>query len=157
MSNLKTEISEPEPAATSLPNDKTVKEEASEPSATAEKDVAMEGAELEDVKAAAEVKEEQKVEENGSASDVKQEKSDSKTERKKPTEVKKERFDDNGVLKTNARIYESDERKNYSKYDPAVLPPTDDPSKIRAQVCSNAVSLQTSATDNFCKGRILLQ
>jgi len=153
MSNLKAEITEPAPAATSLPKDETAKEEAGEPSATNEKDITMEGTELKDVKAAPEVKEEQKAEENETATDIKQEKSD----KNGSPEVKKERFDDNGVLKTSARIYESDVRKNYSKYDPAVLPPTDDPSKIRAQVCSNAVSLQTSATDNVCKGRILLQ
>ncbi|KAH8804726.1 hypothetical protein F5884DRAFT_822688 [Xylogone sp. PMI_703] len=42
------------------------------------------------------------------------------------------RTDANGVLKTSARSYD-DPRKN-SKYDPSVLPETDDPKKIRAQV-----------------------
>ncbi|RFU24627.1 hypothetical protein B7463_g11720, partial [Scytalidium lignicola] len=44
----------------------------------------------------------------------------------------KVRKDENGILKTSARSYENP-RKN-SKYDPSVLPETDDPKKIRAQV-----------------------
>ncbi|KAE9363639.1 hypothetical protein N431DRAFT_389686 [Stipitochalara longipes BDJ] len=134
MSNLKAEITEPDPAATSLPNDETINKEAANPSAPTDKEVVMTGAGSEDSNGAAELKEEQKVEKSEATTDVKEEKSDKKTEGNGASKGKKERFDDNGVLKTSAKIYETDARKNYSKYDPAVLPTTDDPSKIRAQV-----------------------
>ncbi|PMD47521.1 hypothetical protein L207DRAFT_159564 [Hyaloscypha variabilis F] len=136
MSNLEAEITEPEPgpAATSLSNDETAKKEAPEPTAPTDKGVVPANAESEDVKDAAEVKDEQKTEKSEATTGIEEEKSDKKTERNGSSGEKKERFDDNGVLKTSAKIYESDVRKNYSKYDPAVLPTTDDPSKIRAQV-----------------------
>jgi len=59
---------------------------------------------------------------------------------------KEDKIDDNGVLKTKAQVDET--RRNHSKYDPSVLPTTDDPKKIRAQVCSNVVLLLSSATNN---------
>jgi lupus La protein len=140
MSNLEAEITEPEPgpAATSLSNDETAKKEAPEPTAPTDKGVVPTKAESEDVKSAAEVTDEQKTVKSEATTGIEEEKSNKKIERNGSSE-KKERFDDNGVLKTSAKIYESDVRRNYSKYDPAVLPTTDDPSKIRAQVCSNAV------------------
>lgn len=57
---------------------------------------------------------------------------ESKAEGSSKSEESKVRVYDNGVLKTSARTQE-DPRKN-SKYDPSVLPETDDPKKIRAQV-----------------------
>jgi lupus La protein len=143
MSNLKTETTEPDPAATSLPNDETVNKEGGDPSAPTGKEVVMAGAESEVANGAAEVKEEQTAEKSEAVTDIKEEKSDVKAEEKK------ERFDENGVLKTSVQI--DGERRNYSKYDPAVLPTTDDPSKIRAQVCSNAILLLRLATDTFIK------
>jgi hypothetical protein len=81
------------------------------------------------------------------ATDIKEEKSDKKAEENGASGENKERFDDNGILKTSAQIDET--RKNYSKYDPAVLPATDDPSKIRAQVCNNVALLLPLATDSI--------
>lgn len=149
MSNLKAESTEPDPAATSLPNDQTVNKEGSGPSSSTEKEVVMTATESEDANGAAEIEEEQSAEKSEAATGVKEEQSDKKVADPGASEEKKERFDENGVLKTSAQI--DDDRKNYSKYDPTVLPTTDDPSKIRAQVCSNAVLLLHSATDNILK------
>jgi lupus La protein len=147
MSNLTAETKEPDPAATSLPNDGTVIKEGGDPSASTDKEVVMAAVESEDANGAAEIKEEQTTEKSEAATDIKEDKSDKKAEENGASGENKERFDDNGVLKTSAQIDET--RKNYSKYDPAVLPTTDDPSKIRAQVCNNVALLLPLATDSI--------
>jgi lupus La protein len=147
MANLKAEITEPEPAATSLPNDDTVSKKGGDTSSPIGKEVIMPAVETKDVNGATEIVEEQITEKSEVAADIKEEKSDKKAEDDGDSGEKKERFDDNGVLKTSARIDET--RKNYSKYDPAVLPTTDDPSKIRAQVCRNRALLLPSVTDSI--------
>ena len=148
MANLKAEITEPDPAVTSLPNDETVNEEGGDESAPTDKGVALAAVESEDANGAAEIKGEQAAEKSEATTDIKEENSDKKADKNGSSgEKKKERFDDNGVLKTSAQIDET--RKNYSKYDPAVLPNTDDPSKIRAQVCSNVALLLPPATDSI--------
>ena len=106
----------------------------------------MAAVESKDANGAAEIKE-QTTEKSEAATDIKEDKSDKKAEENDTSGGNKERFDDNGVLKTSAQIDET--RKNYSKYDPAVLPTTDDPSKIRAQVCNNVALLLPLATDSI--------
>jgi len=147
MSNLTAETTEPDPAATSLPNDGTVIKEGGDPPAPTDKEVVKAAVESEDTNGAAETKEEQSTVKSEAATDIKEEKSDKKAEENGVSGKNKERFDDNGILKTSAQIDET--RKNYSKYDPAVLPATDDPSKIRAQVCNNVALLLPLATDSI--------
>ena len=122
MSDLKVEATEPDPSATSLPNDETVNKEGGDSSAPTDPT-----AETESKPANGEVKEEavEKKAENGS--DHKDENAGKKQDRK--------RYDENGVLKTTAK-QDWDDHKNNSKYDPSILPTTDDPVKIRAQVDS---------------------
>jgi hypothetical protein len=100
MSNLEAEITEPEPgpAATSLSNDETANKEGPEPTAPTDKGVVPANAESEDVKDAAEVKDEQKTEKSEATTGIEEEKSDKKTERNGSSGEKKERFDDNGVF-----------------------------------------------------------
>ncbi|KAE8452622.1 hypothetical protein EG329_013881 [Mollisiaceae sp. DMI_Dod_QoI] len=130
MSSLPVEATEPDPAATSLPNDEVVKKESGNASApTTASDAAENGtneikAEQKEENGANEIKTEQK-EENGATAEEKTKSDETKEE------VKKERTYENGVLKTSAQIVEG---KSNSKYDASVLPESDDPSKIRAQV-----------------------
>jgi lupus La protein len=49
---------------------------------------------------------------------------------------KKVRTYDNGILKTTRRADESGDFKKNSKYDPSILPETDDGAEIRKQVWS---------------------
>lgn len=112
MSSLPVEATEPDPAATSIPNDETVNKEQADPSAPTATDIVAE-----DKQENGETKAEKK-EENGT---VEEKKSDKPVERK----------DENGVLKTSGRILEG---RNNSKYDASKLPESDDPTKIRAQV-----------------------
>ncbi|CZR66793.1 related to RNA-binding protein La1 [Phialocephala subalpina] len=112
MSSLPVEATEPDPAATSIPNDETVNKEQADPSAPTAMDIVAE-----DKQENGETKAEKK-EENGT---VEEKKSDKPVERK----------DENGVLKTSGRILEG---RNNSKYDASKLPESDDPTKIRAQV-----------------------
>ena len=146
MSNLKAETTEPDPAATSLSNDDTVNKEGGDPSAPTDKEVVMAAAESEDVNGASDVKEEKTAEKSEAATDVNEEIRDTKEEDSGVSLKKEDKIDDNGVLKTKAQVDET--RRNHSKYDPSVLPTTDDPKKIRAQVCSNVVLLLSSATNN---------
>jgi lupus La protein len=155
MSNLKAEATEPDPAATSLPNDEVVNKESGDQSAPTDKEAVMANIESENIKGGSEAKEEQAIGNSEAAEDVKEEKVDVKTEGSGATDEKKERIGEDGVLKTSAQIDYN--RKNHSKYDPSVLPTTDDPSKIRAQVCSSSALLLHPATNDICKGRILLQ
>ena len=45
------------------------------------------------------------------------------------------RFYSDGVLKTSRREDANGNKRNNSKYDPSILPDTDDPNAIRNQVC----------------------
>ncbi|KAH7384784.1 hypothetical protein BKA64DRAFT_711905 [Cadophora sp. MPI-SDFR-AT-0126] len=120
MSDLKVEATEPDPSATSLPNDETIKKEGGDSSAPIET-----AAETETKPVNGEVKEEAVEGKVENDSEAKDEKAGKKQDRK--------RYDENGVLKTSAR-QDWDDYKNNSKYDPSILPTTDDPAKIRAQV-----------------------
>jgi lupus La protein len=146
MSNLKAETMEPDPAATSLPDDDTVNKGDGDPSAPTDKEAVMAAAESEDVNGASEAKEEKTAEKSEAATDVSEEISDTKAEDSGVSSKKEDKIDNTGVLKTKAQIDET--RKNHSKYDPSILPTTNDPKKIRAQVCSNVVLLLYSATNN---------
>jgi lupus La protein len=145
MSALPVEASEPDPAATSTSNDKTVSKETGDNSTPTDVEAVKTDPEVKPSNSASEVKSEKvEVEEdvdvktensdnkNGATSSSKEVKSEDKEE-KKP----KQRTYENGMLKTSARI--QDDRKSQSKYDASVLPETDDPSKIRAQVRSNKI------------------
>lgn len=145
MSNLKAETTEPDPAATSLPNDNTVNKGDVDPSVPTDKEAVMAAAESEDVNGASEAKEEKTAEKSEAATDVNEEISDTKAEDSGVSSKKEDKIGNSGVLKTKAQIDET--RKNHSKYDPSILPNTDDPKKIRAQVCSNVVLLLSSATN----------
>ncbi|CZT00531.1 related to RNA-binding protein La1 [Rhynchosporium graminicola] len=127
MSDIKVATTEPDPSATSIPNDQTVMKEAGDSSEPTVKDIDM--AESKPANGEAEVKEEASVKEDTDAKkDVKEE-----ADEKKDVKQDKRRYDENGVLKTSAQVDWKDHRKN-SKYDPSILPTTDDPAKIRAQV-----------------------
>jgi lupus La protein len=145
MSNLKAETTEPDPAAISLPNDDTVNKGDGDPSAPTDKEAVMAAAESEDVNGASEAKE-KTAEKSEAATDVNEEIRDTKAEDSGVSSKKEDKIDNSGVLKTKAPIDET--RKNHSKYDPSILPATDDPKKIRAQVCSSVVLLLCSATNN---------
>jgi lupus La protein len=129
MSNLKVETTEPDQAATSLPNDKTANKEGGDPSAPTDKEAIMADSESKDTNGKAEVEEKTEVK-NKDATDVREEKNDEKANGNGTPQSKKQRTYDNGVLKTSGQ----EGRGRNSKYDPSILPTTDDPSKIRAQV-----------------------
>jgi lupus La protein len=82
------------------------------------------------------VKDEPKGTENNGSSNIKEE------------DVKNEKFEEkdgvrtynNGILKTSRKADDSGDFKNNSKYDPSVLPETDNAQEIRNQVCSNRTS-----------------
>jgi lupus La protein len=121
MSALPVEATEPDPATTSLPNDETVNKEGGNTSAPTEKDAEMPDAESKEANGAAGLKEE-----NG---DDKSEKSGA---------IKKEQLSP----KSSRRQYDNkNRRENNSKYDPSVLPTTDDHKKIRAQVSNKTFKL----------------
>ena len=62
-----------------------------------------------------------------------------------------------GVLKTSAHEDPTGDKRKNSKYDPSILPETDDPSEIRRQVSSrNILEPRPVAADTVAKGRILL-
>lgn len=134
MSNAPVETMEPDPAATSLPNDTTVNTEVVDSSAPT--DIAAETAATEangsikaEVEPKVEVKEEIKEEaapDKEASAAVKGEKDEKKYDPSKP------RFYDNGVLKTTAQ--QDDFSQNNSKYDPSVLSASNDHEQIRAQV-----------------------
>jgi lupus La protein len=130
MSNLKVETTEPDPAATSLHNNETANKEGGDPSVPTDKEAIIADVESKDTNGKAEVKEEKTEVKNKDATDVREEKNDEKTNGKGTPQSKKQRTYDNGVLKTSGQ----EGRGRNSKYDPSILPTTDDPSKIRAQV-----------------------
>ena len=119
MSNLPIETSEPDPVATSISNDQTVNKEDGDPSAPTNTEVIQAAAEGKETNGKSEVEENSKDGENSAT--------------KGPdSDLKKPRTYEDGVLKTSAR--EDPYAKSNSKYDPSILPQTDDPKKIRAQV-----------------------
>ncbi|KAL2061918.1 hypothetical protein VTL71DRAFT_7296 [Oculimacula yallundae] len=120
MSDIKVETTEPDPSATSIPNDQTVMKEAGDSSEPTVKDADV--ADSKPVNGEAEVKDE---------APVKGEADEKNGAKKSKQDVR--RYDENGVLKTNAQVDWKNHRNN-SKYDPSILPTTDDASKIRAQV-----------------------
>jgi lupus La protein len=125
MSNLPVETTEPDPAATSISNDETVNKSGGDPSAPTNTDSVMTDAEAEAEKSngAEEIKKDEKnvdTEKNGEATKI--------------GDTKKESSE-----KHNSRQHGGDRRpwvkhENRSKYDPSVLPSSDDPKEIRAQV-----------------------
>lgn len=160
MASLNVEITEPDSAAASLPNDQSVNKESNHTPALTAKTAVMEDDKSKNVNGGSEVEEQKSAEKNGTDTEVKATETDEKTEEKveeqksaeengtvtevKATEAdekteekgslqKEPRVDQNGVLKTSVKI-EKGANIKYSKYDPSILPPTDDPSKIRAQV-----------------------
>lgn len=128
MSSLPVEATEPDPAATSIPNDEAVNKEQGDSSAPTATEVVAEDKQ--------ENGEAEKKEENGAAEEKK---SDKPIERK----------DENGVLKTSGTILEG---RNNSKYDASALPESDDPVKIRAQV-EFYFGDSNLPTDNFLWGK----
>ena len=91
---------------------------------------------------------------NGEGSEGKiEEKTEEKIATPDHTPEKKPRTYENGVLKTSAQ--ESPERKRNSKYDPSVLPTTNDPKEIRAQVHTHKSHPMFEILITSTKGRIL--
>lgn len=137
MSGLPVEATEPDPAATSLPNDQAINKDVGDSSAPSVKETVMADTEDKAANGTAEVKEEiaDKTGENGATSEVKEEQTDKKDENNRKRKV---RTDENGVLKTSKWEYDG---KSGSRYNPEVLPVTDDPKLIRAQVPRHIVSL----------------
>ncbi|PBP17170.1 La domain-containing protein [Diplocarpon rosae] len=133
MSGLPLDATEPDPSATSLPNEQIVKQEGGDRSAPPSKDnpvaetVTETVTEGKSANGSAEVKEEviEEKKEIGSAAEVKSEYSEKKDLKRK------QRTYEDGVLKTSATQVEG---SNNSKYNPKVLPRSDDPKLIRAQV-----------------------
>jgi lupus La protein len=120
---LPIEAVEPDPAATSLPNDATMNKEngdASAPTVT---------------KAAADETEVENKEENGAVAntaDANDEKDTEVAEKESQSKSNKRlRTYENGVLKTSAQVIEGE---NNSRYDASILPESEDASKARAQV-----------------------
>jgi lupus La protein len=141
MSNIKVETTEPDPAATSFPNDEMINKEGGDPSAPTDKETIVADAKSKETNGKVEAEEKQMKEENRYLKEVKDEKNEEKTDEKTEekteengtTQKKNPRTYENGVLKTSGQVQEGRGVKN-SKYDPSILPTTDDPSKIRAQV-----------------------
>ncbi|TVY25363.1 La-like protein [Lachnellula hyalina] len=132
MSNIKAEATEPDPASTSISNDETLNKTEGDPSAPTDTDSVMAEASSEKQDGVAEAKKEEtedvNMEKNGEAITAKEKNGDSKQESSE---------------KDNSKIngdYGNREHKpwvkheNRSKYDPSVLPDSDDPKEIRAQV-----------------------
>lgn len=149
MSALPVETNEPDPAATSLPNDETVNKEGADKSSPSAEDTAVSNVKSEEVKEA-----------NGSA-EVKEEKSEKPEE--KTTEKDGKKFEKNGHFKKGGfnKEHERDNSQfrrhfntypkgpNHSKYDPSVLEATDDHKQIRAQVGSTNFKLSFPKTDKI--------
>ena len=117
MSDLPVETTEPHPPATS--NDQAVNKEGETQSTLSHSEPVKAATEDEGANGKSELQETAKDGENGVTKPV-------------DYDRKKLRTYEDGVLKTSAQ--ESPYGKNNSKYDPSVLPETDDPKKIRAQV-----------------------
>lgn len=131
MSALPVEAVEPDPAATSLPNDTTMAENGDASAPTTEEPAATEveaGKENDGAASNMDVVKGEK--------DVTDEKDTDMADAKSETTPKKLRTYDNGVLKTSV---EQIEGKNNSRYDPSILPKSTDATKIRNQVIFLAV------------------
>lgn len=148
MSNLPAETAEPDPATTSPDNEQTVNKTTGE---TDDIPAPVEADGQETNRAATEGT-------NGESSEGKnEERSEERSEEKiatpDKTPEKKPRTYENGVLKTSAQ--ESPERKRNSKYDPSVLPTTNDPKEIRAQVYTHKSHPRFEILITSTKGRVL--
>ncbi|KAL3418321.1 La protein-like protein [Phlyctema vagabunda] len=126
MSNIPVETIEPDPAATSIGNDETVNSEAvaapAQADSTTDKD--------------AEAKKENGSEEKIVAKD-------GETNGSSESKVIRSTYEERKAEKNNRANY-----RNESKFDPSVLPETDDPTKIRGQV-EFYFSDSNLATDQF--------
>lgn len=135
MSGLPVETMDVDSSATSLPNDAPIKSEVAETSAPT--DIAAETSTTEaneSIKAEVEPKAVVKDEvmkdaatESGSSAAVKAD-----GEEKKKYDPSEPRYYENGVMKTT--VQQDDTNKNNSRYDPSVLPVSNDHKNIRAQV-----------------------
>lgn len=136
MSNPSVDTTDSHPAATALSNDETVNEDTGDQSLQVKTGaIKEESVKKELVKDDNVINEEIKSETVKEEATSKQESNGTvkvKEEDEKTTPRTRSRTYENGMLKTSAR--EEKGGKN-SKYDPSVLPQTDDPKKIRAQVC----------------------
>jgi len=120
MSNFTVESTNPDPAAAALSNEQTVSKDGGDPSAPTDTEAVMAGAGVKESNGLTHDEIEEKTAENGT-----------------PKNSKLSTYE-NGMLKTTAR--ERDDGRSNSKYDPSILPETDDPKKIRAQVGSKMSS-----------------
>ncbi|TVY37269.1 La protein-like protein [Lachnellula occidentalis] len=131
MSDLKVEATAPDPAATSISNDETLNKTGGDPSAPTDTDSVMAEAAPEKPDGTAEVKKEE-------TADVKMEKNGEATPAKENGDSKRESSEKHNSKKAGG--YGDREQKpwvkheNRSKYDPSVLPDSDDPKEMRAQV-----------------------
>jgi lupus La protein len=137
MSTAEVEAVKPEQPATSSTQDETMN--------TEEEARATENAEVE------------AVEVGEGATETKPAKAESKAElTNKLSGGKREkngiRTDEDGVLKTSAKE-DLENIKNNSKYDPSVLPESDDPHLIRQQVCLPVLTRSLCAVNVFGKKR----
>lgn len=154
MSDLPVETTAPDPATTSVANDQTVNMEGVEAAAPT----------TETVDAAAPAEKSKDNKENGAAEDVKktEETIEAKTEDKDDAKTKKNGASSERKYNNNKYDKQKSQRhnnyRNESKYDASVLPETDDPGLIRAQVCSGEAvfSILHSLTIDW-KGRVLLR
>ena len=149
MSDIKVETTESDPAATSISNDETVNKTGGDPSAPTDTDSVMAEVKSEKPNGAEEVKEEEKkedvdMEKNGEATPAKEKNGDTKQESSE---------------KYNSRKYGGDrdrkpwvKHENRSKYDPSVLPSSDNPKEIRAQVGNIKILKWGSTLTIICKG-----
>lgn len=90
------------------------------------------------------------------AEEVKTEQTDDAVKENGEAQTEKAQENESNILRTKARL---DPENNNSKYDPSVLPVTDDPQQIRVQVRAHRQSSprrETSPT-NTASGRVLLR
>lgn len=127
MSNLPVEAVEPDPAATSISNEETVNKNGGDASAPTSTDSVMADAEFEKPK------------------DEEVKKQEEDTTAQKNGEAAKNGDSKNGSSENHDHKNHEGERKpwfkpeNRSKYDPSVLPSSEDPKEIRAQVGSTMI------------------
>lgn len=130
MSNIPVETTEPDPAATSISNDQTVNKEAGDASAPTNTDAVMADTEQSKSNGPNEAKTEKAdvdMEKNGEEPPVKKE------ENGDSPKSKREYHDKKGY--NNRRDnYRKPYFKNQSKFDPSVLPESNDAREIRGQV-----------------------
>jgi lupus La protein len=130
MSNLPVETTEPDPAATSISNDQTVNKEASDASAPTNTETVMADTEPAKSNGASEAKTEKAdvdMEKNGEDTPVKKEQNGDSPK------AKREHHDKKGY-NNHRDNYRKPYGKNQSKFDPSVLPESNDAGEIRGQV-----------------------